>query len=158
MELKETEAKPNWTVEALCDVFDTGGRELMERINSGPLPDDEDAAAAKKDYEEGPQEQVGDLSLFEFTVIRAAMNEDADAAITSILNFLFDFDVGDAHKEKRLAAEDSWKDKPYRETVPAPIASALKFGKDGITVSWGSRLMWLIIVFVLNWLAWAIIR
>ena len=70
---------------------------------------------------------------------------------------LFFLDIGRSHEKNCLAASDAWKDKPYGETVPAPIPSALKFGKEGIDVSWAARFLWLIIVLALNWIAWAII-
>ena len=148
----------DWTVYGLCDILDVGGKEIRSRLDSSPLPDDEDAAAAKKDYEEGPQAQIGGLGSFEYCVITAAMEEDADASLTAINNFLFEGDVGrGAFKEKRLAEEDAWKDKPYGKTVPAPVVSALKFGKEGMNASWGVKLLWLVVVLVLNWVAWAII-
>ena len=147
----------NWTEHALADALDMGGKEVLDRVESSPLPEDDDVAAAKKDYEEGPQTQIGDLSTYEYLVVNAALSDDEETTLTSISNFLFNSDVGYSCKEGRIAEEDAWKDKPIGRTVPAPIASALKFGKDGMNVSWAAKLMWLIVVLVLNWMAWAII-
>ena len=147
----------DWSEYAIADALDMGGKEVLARVESSPLPEDDDVAAAKKDYEEGPQTQVGDLSNYEYFVINAALSDDEDAILTTISNFLFNSDVASSFKEQRLAEEDAWKDKPIGSFVSAPIASALKFGKEGMNVSWVTRLMWLIVVLVLNWMAWAII-
>lgn len=146
-----------WTTEELWNTLYEGREKIARQIEADGVSDDADADAANKDYEEGPQTTLCNEGLYEKAVINACLGMDENGARNPIDIVLFHLDQGALRKKNYTEADDVWKDEPYGETVPAPIASALKFGKEGMNVSWAARLMWLIVVLALNWMAWAII-
>lgn len=156
MEMK-SKTNLDWTKDKLLDILIAGREAISKHIEAEGIADDEDAVAAIKDYEEGPRRKLCDEGFYESLIINACLDKNENGAVNPIDVVLFHFDPGQSHKKNCAEAKDAWKDEPYGETVPAPIASSLKFGKEGMNVSWATRLMWLIVVLVLNWMAWAII-
>lgn len=153
----ECELELDWTEEKLKDLLEVGSTRFREELEANDVDDDEESTTIFSQYTDDPEGIIASEDKFNSIIVNAFFKSKTESVLSNFERLFFTHDEGEMFHNLTVSENIQEYDAPITNILSAREASPLNFGKDGMNMMFGVKLVFLAIILFLNWLAWKIL-